>query len=206
MSSVTFSLSEIDRQPEDRPRACPYCESQVLQGWGWETKKLCDFEIDSVAVHRYRCDECGRTFRHYPTGVDQADLSIRVRQLAGVLWGLGLRLEQVAVVLRSTGAAIGTSSVWRAGRGIERSLRGELRSRFRPLVADDVTEVVALLQSRGLVVRIKIAPEKTVIIGVIEDGRATEGQLVALTEELGIEARFGEGEQTSPTIDGILAE
>lgn len=113
MAIVTIGLSEVNHQTERRPRNCPHCQSTVLQGWGRVGKPLRDPQIDQVEVHRFRCCDCGRTFRHYPKGVGAADQSLRLQQLAAICWILGLSLRGVTGILGAFGIQLCHMSVWR---------------------------------------------------------------------------------------------
>jgi len=99
MAIITLRLSEVKSEAEGRPEACPYCGSMVLQGWGKVTKPLRDTQLRQVEVRRYRCSDCGRTFRHYPEGVTKADQSVRLQQLTALMWAFGASLRGVSGVL-----------------------------------------------------------------------------------------------------------
>ena len=45
-------------------------------------KPIKDLYIKRVTVFRYRCADCGKTFRNYPEGVDGHRQSKRLRALA----------------------------------------------------------------------------------------------------------------------------
>ncbi len=69
MAIVILSLAEVNDKIITRPQGCPYCGSVLLQSWGSASKPLCDPQLKKVEVRRFRCCDCGRTFRHYPEGV-----------------------------------------------------------------------------------------------------------------------------------------
>jgi rRNA maturation endonuclease Nob1 len=48
-------------------------------------KPIKDLKVGQVALYRYRCTGCSRTFRHYPQGVDSHDQSQRLRGMAALL-------------------------------------------------------------------------------------------------------------------------
>ena len=102
MAIVRIQMPFVNRDPASagRPRQCPKCSSEILQRWGKVSKPLRDTELDQVEVYRYRCTEaeCRHTFRHYPEGVDRADLSKRLRCLAALAWGMGLSLRGVGTI------------------------------------------------------------------------------------------------------------
>ena len=113
MAIVILSLAEVNDKISTRPRGCPYCGSVLLQGWGTVPKPLRDPQLKKVEVRRFRCCDCGRTFRHYPEGVGAADQSQRLQQLAAICWVLGLSLRGVTGILGAFGIQLCHMSVWR---------------------------------------------------------------------------------------------
>jgi len=97
MAIITLRLSAVNSHPADCPAACRYCGHAILQKWATVTKPVRDSQVNQVVVHRYRCgrDRCQRTFRHYPPGVERADQSVRLQQLAAIGWTLGLSTRGV---------------------------------------------------------------------------------------------------------------
>ena len=95
MSRVRFALPKIKTFPDARPSACPHHGSIYLHRHGAVTKPVKDLHGDEVTVHRYRCCDCVRTFRHYPQGVDRHDQSHRLRGPAALCWALGLSVRSV---------------------------------------------------------------------------------------------------------------
>src|SRR4030065_1969656 len=93
MSIVTLSLPDVKIKTEIRPKTCPYCTGVTFQRWGRVIKPVKDSHFHSVSVYRYRCCHCLRTFRHYPSGVDRADQTLRLRKLSTILWVLGMSLR-----------------------------------------------------------------------------------------------------------------
>ncbi len=88
------------------PSTCPF---EDCQGTGFRflqevTKPLLDVAHQGgVSAHRYQCLQCGRTFRAYPRGVTQAQVSQRVKGLAVLLRLLGLSYGAVSQVLEALG-------------------------------------------------------------------------------------------------------
>jgi transposase-like protein len=113
MAIVTLGLAEVNEETCTRPRACRHCGSMLLQGWGSVAKPLRDPQLKEVKVRRFRCCDCGRTFRHYPEGVEAADQSLRLQQLAAICWVLGLSLRGVTGILDAFGIQLCHMSVWR---------------------------------------------------------------------------------------------
>lgn len=113
MAIITLRLSTVNVQPSDRPLACRYCGHGVLQKWGAVTKPVRDSQIHQVWVHRYYCTQCHRTFRHYPQGIESADQSLRVQQLAALCWQFGFSTWQTSGLFNAFGVVVAHMSVWR---------------------------------------------------------------------------------------------
>lgn len=62
-----------------------------------------------VAVHRYTCCRCRRTFRAYPAGVDRGSVAVGIQRLAAALHLLGLSFRDVSRALGLLGVALGKS-------------------------------------------------------------------------------------------------
>ena len=69
---ITLVLPAVQFAPTDHPARCPQCGSPYLARHGHLQKPLTDTKLAAVQVMRYRCSGCGKTFRHYPQGVDRA--------------------------------------------------------------------------------------------------------------------------------------
>ena len=167
MTRVRFTLPQVKDYPHTRPSACPHCGSIFLHRHGAVAKPIKDLYLSEVVVLRYRCTDCGRTFRHYPQGVDQHDQSLRLRGLAALSWALGLSLRSTSHLLAAMGRELSRMSVWRdvqeSGSGALSGWLSRARGQVRLMGADET------------VVRVK--GEKTVV-GFVTD--AESGQLVGM--------------------------
>ena len=166
MSRVRFMLCKVKTCPDARPSACPYCSGVIFHRHGQVEKRIKDLYVKSVTVIRYRCVDCGRTFRVYPEGVDRHRQSKRLRGLAALSWALGLSHRSVSHLLRALGRELSRMSGWRdvqeAGR---RSFEWIRRSRGK----------VKVIGADETVVRLK--GEKTVV-GLATD--AESGELLGM--------------------------
>ena len=134
MPRVRFTLPQVKHFPDTRPSACVHCGSVYLNRHGPVTKPISDLYIDEVTAHRYRCCDCGLTFRHYPQGVDRHDQSHRLRALAALSWALGLSVRSVSHLLGALGCNLSRMSVWRDVQQAGTSALGGWLSRQRGLV------------------------------------------------------------------------
>ena len=117
---------------DERPDACKRCGSQILTQRGTAEKSVIDLYDDKVTVIRYRCSDCGRTFRHYPEGVDRGGQTQRMRGWAALAWGLGLSLRSASHLIAAFGFSVSRMS---ARRDVRK--RGETRAANRPSARAD---------------------------------------------------------------------
>ena len=167
MTRVRFTLPQVKLHPDTRPPACPHCGSVFLNRHGAVAKPVKDLYVSQVTVHRYRCVDCRRTFRHYPQGVDGHDQSLRLRGLAALSWALGLSLRSTSHLLAAMGRELSRMSVWRdvqeSGSGALSGWLSRARGQVRLMGADETV--------------VKLKGEKTVV-GFVTD--AESGRLVGM--------------------------
>ena len=113
MAIITLRLAAVNSHSEDRPSRCQYCGHAILQKWGTVTKPVRDSQVHTVLVHRYYCTGCRRTFRHYPNGIEHADQSLRLQQLAALCWQFGFSTRNVSGLFNAFGITLAHMSVWR---------------------------------------------------------------------------------------------
>lgn len=99
-----------------------------------------------MSAWRYECAECGQTFRVYPQGVNQQQISTRVKGMAVMLYVLGLSYSAVEIVLNSLGVGMGKTSVYRSVRAAAERVPGMkqhslLKGYRTKAVGADVTSV-----------------------------------------------------------------
>ena len=167
MPRVRFTLPQVKTFPDTRPSACPRCGSVYLNRHGLVTKPISDLYVSEVTAHRYRCCDCGRTFRHYPRGVDHHDQSHRLRALAALSWALGLSLRSVSHLLGALGCGLSRMSVWRdvqqAGTSALDGWLSRVRGQVRLMGADET-----VLKVRG----------RRTVVGFVTD--AANGRLLGM--------------------------
>ena len=167
MPRVRFTLPQVKVFPDTRPSACPRCGSVYLNRHGPVTKPISDLYVSEVTAHRYRCCDCGRTFRHYPRGVDHHDQSHRLRALAALSWALGLSLRSVSHLLGALGCGLSRMSVWRdvqqAGTSALDGWLSRVRGQVRLMGADET-----VLKVRG----------RRTVVGFVTD--AANGRLLGM--------------------------
>lgn len=113
---LNLRLPEVKLEQFTHPKKCPTvgCKGKRFYPRQKVKKKVVDAKYKQVEVWRYQCEECGHTFRVYPQGVSQQQISQQVSGLAVMLYILGLSYGAVALVLEAVGVGIGKTSVYRA--------------------------------------------------------------------------------------------
>lgn len=165
MPRIRFTLPQVKTRPESRPTHCPYCQGSILQRHGWLSKPIKDLYLDQVSLLRYRCTDSGRTFRHYPQGVDGHDQSQRLRALVALLWALGLSHQSISYLLAALGAPLAKMTSWRdvqeAGLGARRGL--VLPAAVEVMGAD---ETVLKVKGKQRVVGLVVEPGSGEVLGL----------------------------------------
>ena len=188
---VRLLVPKVNPQPTERPQACRWCQSALLQRHQTVPKVVIDTQVRETQAVRYRCTACGRTFRHYPEGVSRYRQSQRVMSLAVLLWTLGLSEWATSHVLHALEAGIHRSSVHRdrlrAGALLQQ--RQAVAGRVRVLGADE-TGVRVRGQARLVGVVVDAESGKTVGVDLLvqQASSAFRRWLERYTRALGVEA------------------
>jgi DNA-directed RNA polymerase subunit RPC12/RpoP len=191
MPIVLLRFLPVNAVPKDRPRQCPICGSSVLQSWGQSLRRVQGAGEQPAQINRYRCSDCGHTFRHYPEGVDRASHNLRIRRLGAVAWALGLSYREVAAILQDRGLDISHTTIWREGRALLRQVKAEQGGRLVRYVID--REFVRLASPRlGVVVAVDFGDGRPFVLGTINSGNARDVTtwLKTLVRDSGIEANL----------------
>jgi DNA-directed RNA polymerase subunit RPC12/RpoP len=123
MAVIVLRLEDFKAIQQNRPKHCPYCGCEFLQRWGSGSKAVQDTQAEIGDYHRYRCNACQRTFRHYASGVDRTHLTQRIRKIAGLAWALGLSAREVVDLLKEPGIEMSYMTVWREGNDLLKRLQ-----------------------------------------------------------------------------------
>jgi transposase-like protein len=191
MSVIILKLPEVKIKDETRPSNCPYCQGDAFQRWGKIQKPVLDSRIQAVWVYRYFCCNCGRTFRYYPEGIDRADQTKRLRNLAPILWVLGLSLRTCQKVLSAMGVNMSHMSIWRDLREQPKLLGEKKDCKWVRILGD--REAYAM-KKKGVQIAVDLGDGEAVIIGQVEedDPEALKEWLESLAKDLGIEVSISE--------------
>jgi transposase-like protein len=189
MSSIILRLPAVKTSPTTRPRACPYCGSELLHGWGRYRKRVRDQFIAEVETRRYRCLKCEDTFRHYPEGVSRADQTARLKKVAATLWAMGLSYRQVEAVLAAFGTPLGRSTVCRDVHALGEAVRQKRRRGRVKVLGVDGAWLRAMGEKQGVVVAVDLGTGEPIALEVLEeqDTEAVRAWLEDLVATLGVE-------------------
>ena len=212
MAIVLIQLPTVNPTAVVRPRECPYCGCELLQRWGAVRKPLRDTDFEAVQAYRFRCSECARTFRHYPQGVDRADLSQRLRCLAALAWSMGLSLRGVGIIFSAFGEGLRVSrmSVWRAvqekGEELHRQAKAHQHKHNVRVLGVDGAWVRLNGQTTGVMVAVDMGDGRIVSMEVVDehDPAAVCRWLKPLVEEFGVEVIVTDDLTTYNTVEQQL--
>jgi DNA-directed RNA polymerase subunit RPC12/RpoP len=169
MPVVLLQLPKTPTVPQNRPRACPYCTSQVLQRWGRVTKPIKDCGDGLAVIYRYKCCDCQKTFRDYPAGIDRAGHTRAVRQLAGLLSALGLSYRAIAEIFDGFGVDLSHSTVWREGLAITQQLGIQNISKPKNRITIDKTYIHNVSSKFGVVIALDTGDDQYMILGTLNE-------------------------------------
>lgn len=119
-------LPAVEPMEFETPRKCTRqgCRGKRFIRRQEVRKKIVDAQYGEVTAWRYECRKCGSTFRVYPKGVNEKQISQRVNGLAIMLYILGLSYGAVEIVLASLGIGIGKTSAYRAVQAAAQKVPG----------------------------------------------------------------------------------
>jgi len=141
-----------------------------LQRWGRATKPIKARTGSLALIHRYRCGDCRKTFRHYPEGIDRACHTHSIRQLAGLLSVLGLSYRTVADIFKEVGFDLSPSTVWRESQ----ALIGKINTQQMITTCDqfftiDINYIQNVSQKFGVVLALGLGNDRYIILGTLNE-------------------------------------
>ena len=113
---LRVNIPQVDPTAMDTPEICPYegRDGEYFTLHQKDCKKpLRDTEYDQVNVVRWKCLQCGRTFRVYPKGVSEAERSDRLKAAGVMLYLLGISYRGVEDFLTALRYPVGYATVYR---------------------------------------------------------------------------------------------
>jgi transposase-like protein len=188
MPIVILQLPEVKQKTESRPTQCRYCAGETFQRWGKVVKPVRDKRYRNVQVYRYMCCSCGRTFRHYPQGVDRADQTQRMRKLVALYWILGMSLRGVTMALSCFDVRLCHMTVWRDIQ--EQATLLEKRRWWHPVRVLGVDGMYPLVKGkkRPVIIAVDLGSGEPVAVGRVDESnpQAVKRWLEPLVKRLGV--------------------
>ena len=184
--SIVLQLSSVHRNTSTRPQHCKYCKGETFQRWGQVKRRIKDTKIRTAEVYRYRCNECKRTFRHYPEGISAAQQSERLKKLAVICWSLGLSYRSLVLILSAFDVVLSRMSSWRDVQAEGEEIRYRTKRKRARVVGVDG----AWLRGTGIMVAVDLGDGKLLSIAKIDekDMPAVKNWLRTLKQKHGIGA------------------
>ena len=189
MPVVLLRLTSYAPSEPGRPNHCPHCGGQILQRWGRVTRSISDMQSREAEIYRYRCYDCGRTFREYPRGVDRTGQSPRIRYLAALTWALGLSYRDASEFFGKKGIHLSHTTVWREGQELATRINGHKDySSLRKYSLDPVYHK-GISSKLGVVIAVDLGDGRPEIIGTVDEynPRLVKSWLEPLVKDAGIE-------------------
>ncbi len=188
MFTMVMNFPSIKTKTAARPRSCPHCDSSILQRWGRISKSLLDPHLKELEIHRYRCTNCGRTFRSYPPGVDRVNRSRRIRTLAAITWSLGLTLDEVVKLFQNMGVELSRTTIWRDGQALDPYYRLHNACRAINILGEDESPDQTKIDKDEITLILELGQVKLALGIVDEEGPySTRSWLESLAAEAGLE-------------------
>lgn len=203
MAIVTLRLPEVKSVAEKRPGQCVYCGCRVLQRWGRIHKAVLDPQIQEVLLYRYRCSECGKTFRHYPQGITRADQTDRMRFLCALIWKIGASLRQTTGLLGIWQRPVCHMTVWRDIQWA--ALRRPAKTKLRVVGLDGFYTKIKGKEA-GLMVMLDMGDGQPVELGKVEEANPQTllAWFLPFVQQYGIEIIVTDDQASYPIVANEL--
>jgi transposase-like protein len=188
MAILVLKLAEVKGGTEERPSLCPYCNGETFQRWGRVRKPVKDTRKRSVWVYRYRCCQCRKTFRHYPSGTSMADQTERLRQFAVISWTFGLSYRKVSAILSGLEIGLCPMTVWRDAQAQGEELGKQNCWKPVRVLGVDGAYVLGWGEKRPVLVAVDLGAGQPVAVGYVNehDPQAIQRWLEPIVQRLGV--------------------
>lgn len=156
---IQVRLPRVETDQYEMPEACPHgCGGRYFQPHGRQglRKQVRDTQVSEVLVYRYRCVNCGRTFRVYPKGVLKgAQQSARLKGMTVLLYVLGLSYGAIEDFTYALGCGIGKTMAYENVQAAGVVSRQQQKQQVqqggqRPVVGADATYLKVKGETVGL--------------------------------------------------------
>jgi transposase-like protein len=169
MPVILLSLTRTHTTPERRPKRCPYCGSEILQRWGRVSKPIQGGTGILAEIYRYRCETCKKTFRYYPEGIDRSCQTHSIRQLASLLYQLGLSYRNIAEIFKDFDIDLSYSTVWREGQVLSSQLERKKITETQERFVIEKNYIHNVSSKFGVVVALDLGSDDYTILGTLNE-------------------------------------
>ena len=169
MPTLMLRLPKMKTEAEHRPDKCPYCGSKLIQKWGRTSRNVVGIQNRSTEIQRYRCGECGGSFRDSLAGAAGADQSERIKKLAAISWALGMSLREVVAIFEEAGIELSHTTVWREGQKFVKLIEKQASSSPLQRYAIDRYFVPRISNRLGVVLVVDLGGPKPLVLGTINE-------------------------------------
>ena len=206
MSIVPLSIPEVKRKIKNRPQKCPGCHGVTFQRWGKVIKPVKDNTYRTVELYRYKCCHCGRTFRHYPAGINRADQTERLCKLVVIFWVLGMSLRGACLALSVFGIRLSHMTVWRDIQAQANRLRNRRRWQAVRVLGLDGAYPLIRGKKKPVLIAVDLGSGQPMAIGQIDEAnpQAVRRFLEPLVQRLGVSVIVTDDLASFRTVAGNL--
>jgi hypothetical protein len=158
-----------------------------MQRWGRISKSFTDKDDQVAGGYRYRCCECQRTFRGYPTEVDRSNQSKRIRRLAAIAIALGMSSREAADLFAKLGIPLSHTTIWRDGRELRAQFIGQ--TKFLKRYTLDTNYIHRISNKLGVVVVLELWQGEYRVLGTVDEynPRKVKSWLESMVADFNIE-------------------
>jgi len=188
---IKFRFPRTERTPQGGS-VCPHCGKRANIIHQTLSRRIKDHRLEKVEVKRRKCKVCGKTFRHYPEGIDRSSQSKTLKAISITLYVLGLSYDNVSGFLNALDCGVVKATIWNnlQEAGDEAlSLREKLKKEKVRIVGIDTTAFKVRGKKLTVAFLSDLIKGKPIEIEVIESrkSRVLKRRFQRLLKDLGAE-------------------
>ncbi len=169
MAIVVVRFPHVASAPSGKSRQCPHCGSAILQNWGQTSRPVRDADMREITIYRFRCCNCGRTFRLYPDGADRSTISQRMLNLAALTFAIGLSVKEVGDLFDNLGVTLSRMTIYRAGHQMVDRLGYSGGRKYQEVYLMEKTHTQRDKLRGGVRLIMDVGRGKYVVLGILDE-------------------------------------
>jgi len=187
--TLVLKLPELKTGEEHRPEECPYCGGKFIQKWGKTSRNVKSPQYQVAEIQRYRCGDCGGSFRDESSEAAVSGQDSRVKQMAAIAWAIGMSLREVVAIFDEAGIELSHTTVWREGQKIAKLIGNRASQAPLKRFALDRHFVPRISNRFGVVLAADLGGNQPLVLGTINehDPRIVKKWLQPLLKDSNIE-------------------